>query len=129
MQGRAGQFGRSDSDRGDPDEAILAGDPHIKPVWMREALVPFVSIFFHPLEPLLHLPNLKGHFLILEGKNDGLMPESPRRRLCDAVPEPKTIVTFEGDHMGVGPEKAKLLEKIIAASRQWLIQMKAVNPL
>jgi surfactin synthase thioesterase subunit len=96
---------------------------------MREALVPFVSIFFHPLEPALHLPNLTGHFLILEGKNDGLIPEAARKRLRDSVPEPKTIVTFEGDHMGVGPEKAKLLETIIATSREWLLRMKAVNPL
>ena len=88
-----------------------------------------VSVMFHPLEPTLHLPNLAGHFLILEGKDDTLMPESARTKLRDLVPEPKTIVVFEGDHMGAGPGKTELLDKIIATSREWLTRVKAVNPL
>jgi pimeloyl-ACP methyl ester carboxylesterase len=114
---------------GAPLSSIFVADEHIKPFWMRYALAPFVSVFLHPLEPALNLSNLTGRFLILEGKNDELVPESARARLRDAVPEPKTIVTFDGEHMGVGPDKAELLQKIIAASREWLLRMDAVNPL
>ncbi len=56
-----------------------------------------------------------------------MIPEEARSRLRQAVPEPKTVLTFEGIHMGVGPNKMVLLKKIIAASRTWLIENGAIN--
>jgi hypothetical protein len=43
------------------------------------------------------------------------------------LPEPKTVITFEGNHMGVGPDKMALLQKIIATSKNWLIENGAIN--
>nr|MDP9128714.1 hypothetical protein [Pseudomonadota bacterium] len=114
---------------GAPLNAVFAADTHLQPGLMRMALAPFMGVILHPLEPTLHLPNLSGHFLVLEGKVDELMPEKARTTLRDAVPEPKTIVVFDGNHMGVGPDKAELLAKIIRTSEDWLIKMGAVNPL
>jgi len=44
-----------------------------------------------------------------------------------AVPEPKTVITLEGIHLGVGPDKMALLQKIIATSKKWLIENGAIN--
>jgi hypothetical protein len=49
-------------------------------------------------------------------------------RLREAAPAAKTIITFSGDHMGVRRDKAALLQRIIGASRRWLIEKGAVNP-
>jgi len=87
-----------------------------------------VDLVFHSLEPTVHLPRLSGKFLVLEGRDDSLIPEAARNLLRDAVPEPKTVITFEGNHMGVGPDKMALLQDIIATSKEWLIKNGAINP-
>src|SRR5208337_2737116 len=113
---------------GAPLGALLAGNPHMKPAWLGKVLAPCVDLVFHSLEPTVHLPRLSGKFLVLEGRDDSLIPEAARNLLREAVPEPKTVITFEGNHMGVGPDKMALLQKIIETSKQWLIENGAINP-
>ena len=112
---------------GAPLGAVLAGNPHMKPTWLGEAMAPLVDLVFHSLEPTVHLPRLSGKFLVLEGRDDRLIPEAARNFLQEAVPEPKTVITIEGNHMGVGPEKMALLQKIIKTSKTWLIENGAIN--
>jgi dienelactone hydrolase len=112
---------------GAPLGALLAANPHMKPTWLRKALAPLVDLFFHPLEPTVHLPRLSGKFLVLEGRDDRLIPEATRNLLREAVPEPKTVITFEGTHIGVGRDKMALLQKIIETSKTWLIENGAIN--
>ncbi len=112
---------------GAPLGALLAANPHMKPTWLRVAMAPLVDLVFHSLEPTVHLPRLSGKFLVLEGRDDNLIPEAARNLLREAVPEPKTVVTFEGNHMGVGPDKMALLQKIIETSKKWLIENGAIN--
>jgi surfactin synthase thioesterase subunit len=114
---------------GAPLASVFVDDAHIKPIWMRWLLAPFIALMLHPLEPTEHLPNLSGHFLVIEGKDDRLISESARAALHDAVPDPKSVVVLEGDHMGVGPDKEQLLQQIITTSRDWLVHVGAVNPL
>ncbi|MDX2027600.1 MAG: hypothetical protein SFW62_03075 [Alphaproteobacteria bacterium] len=114
---------------GAPLGKILSIEKNVTSPWRRRALELAIDIVLHPLEPTLHLPKLAGSFLILEGKDDTLMPPDARALLRDSVPQPKTVITFDGTHMGVGQSKAVLLEKIIAASGQWLVASGAVNPL
>lgn len=114
---------------GAPFGELVAANPHVKPGWARPILASVVDVLLHPLQPTEHLAHLSGQFLILEGHGDTLIPESARARLREAAPEPKTIMDFEGDHMGVGSEKTALLQRIIAASTTWLIEKGAVNPL
>ncbi|MGP8051232.1 MAG: alpha/beta hydrolase family protein [Desulfobaccales bacterium] len=113
---------------GAPLGALLAANPHMRPAWLRKALAPWVDLVFHSLEPTVHLPRLSGKFLVLEGRDDSLIPAAARNLLRDAVPEPKTVITFEGNHMGVGPDQMALLRKIIDASKEWLIENGAINP-
>jgi hypothetical protein len=112
---------------GAPLGSLLAGNPHMKPTWLGEALAPLVDLVFHSLEPTVHLPRVSGKFLVLEGRDDSLIPTAARNFLQEAVPEPKTVITFEGNHMGVGPDKTALLQKIIATSETWLIENGAIN--
>jgi hypothetical protein len=112
---------------GAPLGALLAANPHLKPAWLRQGLAPMVDLLFHSLEPTVHLPRLSGKFLVLEGRNDGLIPETARNLMREAVPEPKTVITFEGTHMGVGPDQVALLQKIIETSKSWLIENGAIN--
>jgi len=112
---------------GAPLGTLLAANPHMKPTWLRKALAPLVDLVFHSLEPTVHLPCLSGKFLVLEGRDDRLIPAAARNLLREAVPEPKTVITFEGNHMGVGPDKMALLQKIIATSQKWLIENGAIN--
>lgn len=107
--------------------AVLASNPHLKPTWLGKSLAPLVDLVFHSLEPTVHLPRLSGKFLVLEGRDDGLIPEAARNLLREEVPEPKTVITLEGPHMGVGPEKMALLQKIIETSKKWLIENDAIN--
>jgi hypothetical protein len=112
---------------GAPLEDLVAADPHLHPAWLRRGLPPLIRFFLAPLQPADHLPSLKGRFLVLQGRNDNLIPDAARARLRDAVPEPKEIATFEGVHMGVGADKLALLRDIMRVSRDWLLRQNAVN--
>lgn len=113
---------------GAPFGQLVAANPHIKPGWVRPILAPAIDLLFRPLQPTQHLDHLSGQFLVLEGGSDSLIPEVARARLREAVPAPKTVITFSGDHMGVGDDKSILLQQIIAASKTWLVETGAVNP-
>jgi hypothetical protein len=108
---------------GAPFGALFASNPHMKPKWIG----PVVDVLLHPLQPTVNLPYLSSHFLVLEGRDDALIPAEARATLRAAVPDPKDVVVFGGDHMGVGPGKQELLGQIIRTSRAWLIRNGAVN--
>jgi dienelactone hydrolase len=108
---------------GAPLGALFASNPHMKPKWVG----PLIDLLLHPLQPTVNLPYLSSHFLVLEGRDDALIAAPAREALRDAVPDPKDVVVFGGDHMGVGPDKQALLEQIIRTSRGWLIRNNAVN--
>ena len=113
---------------GAPFGDLIATSPHLKPIWIRPILAASIDLLLGPLQPTRHLAHLSGHFLILEGRDDSLVTQAARERLRDAVPEPKTVVSFDGDHMGIGPDKMALLQQIIAVSRKWLLQEGAIDP-
>ena len=112
---------------GAPLGSLLAAHPQMKPAWLGAALAPWVDIVFHALEPTVHLPRLSSKFLVSKGRNDRLIPAAASNFLQEAVPEPKTIITFEGSHMGIAPEKMALLQKIIGICKTWLIENGAIN--
>jgi surfactin synthase thioesterase subunit len=113
---------------GAPFGSLLSGSDYIKPAWLQNVLVPVIDAALTPFQPAVHLPHLKSRFLVLEGKEDEFVPEEARRNLREAVPEPKTVVVFEGTHIGVGAKHLDLLQRIIETSRSWLIENGAVNP-
>ncbi|MDD5586340.1 MAG: hypothetical protein PHY92_05205 [Alphaproteobacteria bacterium] len=113
---------------GAPFGHIFAANGYMEPVWLSKVMAPVIDVLLYPFQPAVHLPSLKGRFLVLEGRDDEFIPEEARRNLREAVPEPKTVVSFEGTHIGVGPKHLALLQRIIETSRTWLIENGAVNP-
>jgi hypothetical protein len=113
---------------GDPLGALVVANPDVRPRFLRRLLASLIDIPLSPLEPDRHLPRLSSEFLVLEGLDDSLIPEAARARFRDAVPEPKTVKTFEGDRMGVGPDEPAPLSRIIAAGKAWLIDKGAIAP-
>jgi surfactin synthase thioesterase subunit len=113
---------------GAPFGDLFAADPHIKPEWLRVAMGPVIDFLLRSVEPAANLPQLNSHFLVLEGRDDTLIPATARENLENEVPGSKDVVVFNGDHMGVGPDQTALLDQIIRVSRAWLIDNGAVNP-
>jgi dienelactone hydrolase len=112
---------------GAPFGALVENHPHIRPSWMRPAFARLVDFFLRPLQPAWHLTRIKGRFLILEGDTDTLISAEARGLLRRSAPEPKTVIVFGGDHMGVGPDKRALLQEIVTTSRNWLTAAGAID--
>ncbi len=113
---------------GAPIGAVVAGHPGAGPRWLRPALGAAADLLLRPVEPSNHLPHLHGRFLVLGAANDRLIARAAVERLATLVPEPRTVVRIEGDHMGVGPEKLKLLARVAAVTRSWLLEQGAIDP-
>ncbi|NIV03737.1 MAG: hypothetical protein GWN59_03685 [Calditrichae bacterium] len=106
-------------------ELLRANFRKINP-FVRPFLAWFAATALYPGEPELHLPHLKGKFLIINGKNDHQVPRECWRLLHKLTPEPKTIIFLNEGHMR--PRKVELNEKIIRISKEWLLRRDAINP-
>ncbi|MEQ8195877.1 MAG: hypothetical protein RIB59_15450 [Rhodospirillales bacterium] len=105
---------------------LLAHHPRIRALPGGEALGILTDLLLRPLEPALHLPHLRGRFLVITGYDDMFIPHRASARLHALVPEPKTIIARDGGHIGVGPDQIELLEEIVALSRAWLHKEHAI---
>ncbi len=112
---------------GAPFGALIAAHPALPAGLPARAVGALADLVLAPLQPLRHLPELDGRFLVLGGRTDRLIPAAAARALAAATPDPKDIILFDGDHMGVGPGQRRLLDRIITTSRQWLIDQGAVR--
>jgi hypothetical protein len=63
---------------------------------------------------------------VLRAGNDRLIASAAADRLTALTPEPRTEVVVEGDHMGVGQDRWKLLEEVVRLSRAWLVSEGAI---
>ncbi len=113
---------------GAPIGAVIAAHPAVKPAWLGPLLGAGADLLLRPVEPGEHLPHLRGRFLVLRAGRDRLIAPAAADRLSELTPEPRTVVVIEGDHMGLGPSKKKLLEKVVAVSRAWMIEQGAIRP-
>jgi fermentation-respiration switch protein FrsA (DUF1100 family) len=84
------------------------------------------SAAIYPVEPALHLPYLKGEFLVINGRNDHQIPESCWQKFQQLTPKPKTVMVLDAGHMH--PNKPELTLRVIEISRQWLLERNAINP-
>lgn len=107
---------------------LLAHHPRIRPRWSRPLLGWLAERLLRPLDPAEHLPHLSGRFLLIGGRDDGLIPERSARLMRDLAPQPKTIVLLDGRHMGVGKDQTALMKRILEATEDWLTDQGAVNP-
>jgi len=88
------------------------------PKFLKGPVATMASALFKPIDPLLYAPKMKGNFLIINGIHDSQIPFECAKRLQDIVPEPKTVINLETEHMS--PENTELTLRLINISRQWL---------
>jgi hypothetical protein len=113
---------------GAPIGAVIAGHPSLEPRWLARALGWAADMLLRPVEPSLHLAHLRGRFLYMGGRVDRLVAPAAAERLRELVPEPRSVILVEGNHMGVGAEKQRLLREVIARTRSWLVDEGAIEP-
>jgi dienelactone hydrolase len=113
---------------GAPIGAVIAGHPHSGPAWLRPVLGHGADLLLRPVEPSFHLPHLRGRFLVLGAQSDQLIDAGAASRMEALTPQPRTVVRIQGDHMGVGPDKWRLLRRVIDVSRAWLLERGAIDP-
>lgn len=88
------------------------------PEFLKGPVSSMAAALFKPIDPLLYAPKMKGKFLIINGLYDTQIPFECAQRLQDVIPEPKTVVNLETEHMS--PENTELTLRLINISRQWL---------
>jgi hypothetical protein len=113
---------------GAPIGAVIAGHPKMRPPWLADALGWAADLLLRPIEPSFHLSHLHGRFLLVGGRTDRLVAPAAAERMRALAPEPRTLVFLEGDHMGVGANKNRLLREVIATTRSWLVHEGAIEP-
>jgi pimeloyl-ACP methyl ester carboxylesterase len=112
---------------GAPIGAVLEANLRVGPAWIRPAIGAAVDLLLHPVEPSVHLPEIRGRFLLLGGRADPMIPFEAAERMRRLTPQPRTVILFEGEHIGVAPKKRKLLEPVVAVSQSWLVEQGAIE--
>ncbi len=90
------------------------------PNFWRDAVSRFLTRVFHPIEPALHLPYIRGNFLVINGIHDKQIPNACAKRFQELMPTPKKIIELPRDH--VQPDNPVLIGELIDISRAWLDQ-------
>jgi hypothetical protein len=112
---------------GGADVALLA--PRILrklPPALQPLLIWLGAKALQPVEPAVHLPHLKGEFLLLGGTGeDAMVPEAAARLMERLTPDPKTIIHLPGGHVG---GETEVTRRLVVALRTWLAQRSLTDP-
>jgi len=95
------------------------------PEWLRKPLAWIAATAIRPVEPALHLPLMKGEFLVINGKYDEKIPSTSVEGIQKLTPDPKTIINLEESHMH--PKKPELTKLVVETGIQWLLERGAIN--
>jgi len=95
------------------------------PQFLRRPVAEMASAFFKPMDPLLFAPKMKGRFLILNGIYDKQIPFGCAQRLQESIPEPKTVINLETEHMSA--KNTELTLRLINISRVWLDEQRHMS--
>jgi pimeloyl-ACP methyl ester carboxylesterase len=113
---------------GAPIGALIEEEPRLRPAWLRPVFGSALNLVLRPVEPSIHLPNLSGPFLLLGGRDDRLIPREAAERMRALTPPPSTVVLIEGGHIGIGERYQDLLDRVVAITRDWLVEQGAIEP-
>ncbi len=83
-------------------------------------------LFLRRLEPAIHLPHLKGEFLIISSPDDNLVPRRCAKLFEDLTPDPKTIIHVRGAHLN--PREQNVIGDVVEIAQKWLVEQGAYNP-
>ncbi len=108
-------YGGVDIDR------LIEANLDLRPAFLRTATAWMTATALRPMEPALHLPELPGAFLVVNGAEDEQIPAASARRLAELTPEPKSVVHLATGHMG--PRNPELTACLAALSEDWLWEL------
>ncbi len=78
----------------------------------------FASFLLAPADPVLHAAEIAPRPVLLQnGEDDGVIPPNAARALQEAAHNPKEIVWYKGDHIGLDEEHVK---RVLADTIEWL---------
>lgn len=106
--------------------ALAAANLKISPGWLRGLAAWGVWLLLKPLEPEVHIKEINGPFLLINGNGDERIPASSAARLHALTPDPKTVITVDGGH--IDGDRPELIENTVRLSRVWLVSKGALNP-
>lgn len=86
-----------------------------------------ISLVGSLVDPRSHLPELRGKFLVVNGEQDELIPQTSSQTLAELTPRPKRVVVLPGPH--IGPGETALIKRVTDLSMEWLVGIGAINPL
>ena len=112
-------FGGADLD------LILPHAIKFEPAALRSVAAAVVALMLRPIDPRFHLTHLRGQFLLIEAKEDELIPPPAQALFARLTPEPKTIHRIPGDH--IDPRDTVVLETVVDLSEAWLLEVGAAN--
>ena len=115
------------ADGGAPIADVVAGDREIHPPWLRSIAGFVAELLLHPLDPVLHLPQLRGRFLLISSAADPTISARASERLAKLAPMPKRVIRMPGGHVGTVGAKVFLLDEAVDATRRWLIAEVAID--
>lgn len=93
---------------------------------LRPLLVWLGAASLRPVDPAVHLPHLRGEFLLLAGTGeDAMVPEDAAQLMERLTPEPKTIIRLPGGHVG---GETEVTRRLVTALRAWLDQRRLTDP-
>jgi len=76
--------------------------------------------FFYPADPIHHVADISPRPILMQnGLEDELIPAASAERLYEAACEPKEIIWYEGDHIGLDEDA---VEEVIDDSIAWLLK-------
>ena len=77
------------------------------------------SWFFWPADPIRYVDRISPRPLLMQnGVDDELIPKAAAERLYDAAKEPKEIVWYDSDHIGLDEE---VVEEVLNDAIEWLL--------
>ena len=93
------------------------------PRFLKKPIASMSAAIFKGIDPIIYAPQMKGDFLLINGIYDKQIPVECSQRLQELVPEPKTIINLETEHMH--PENTELTLRLIKISRSWIEEKQA----
>lgn len=99
-------------------QRLIEANLDLRPAFVRSAVAWSMATALRPVEPALHLPELPGAFLVVNGAEDHQIPSASARRLARLTPEPKEVIHLTAGHMG--PRNPELTACLAILSEDWL---------
>lgn len=104
---------------------LFDANVNLRPRALQWATGRTLAALVRPLEPSLHLPQVRTKALVILGTVDAKVPYRNARLMYDLHGGPKTLLELEAPHLD--PRQPERTARVVEASRVWLVDERAMN--